>query len=390
MQGKEGESLHTVKSTKYSSNRLEELAEKSAQKNGGSTAHYIAANQALKEDLIDFLNEKFYGMQQKINDLKEEIKQSRAKEVELLREINTLKSKCRNQNSSQQDVYLIGSSILREVKPNDLKNGCVKSISGGKVKDIQADISNLEFTPKTIISLVGGNGIDSEREINKVVAEYTVSLTKMKEKFPNTKVVVAGLPPHHPTNKIRTKTKGYNESLKKCCDTNNICFIENESLFEYRSGEVDVTSYIMTGATPAVHLTRSATIRLLKNIQQKVPEMILSDQMQADSSYADAVKRKPQTETKQNSHVRLQQQKDHYQKRNTWNNPRGTYTNRQYGSSRIYESEADTRGCYFFSETNHTKNQCKFGQKIACNFCKKLGHKEKFCVLKRNSYVRDY
>ena len=60
---------------------------------------------------------------------------------------------------------------------------------------------------------------------------------------------------------------------------------------------MDVTSYIMTGSTPAVHLTRSATIRLLKNIRQKVPEMILSDQMQADSSYADAVKRKPQTET---------------------------------------------------------------------------------------------
>ena len=122
-------------------------------------------------------------MQQELNDLKEEIKQSRAKEVELLREINTLKSKCRNQNSSQQDVYLVGSSILREVKPNDLKNGYVKSISGGKVKDIQADILNLEFTPKTIISLVGGNDIDSEREINEVVAEY--ALTNMKEKIPN-------------------------------------------------------------------------------------------------------------------------------------------------------------------------------------------------------------
>ena len=122
-------------------------------------------------------------MQQELNDLKEEIKQSRAKEVELLREINTLKSKCRNQNSSQQDVYLVGSSILREVKPNDLNNGYVKSISGGKVKDIPADILNLEFTPKTIISLVGGNDIDSEREINEVVAEY--ALTNMKEKIPN-------------------------------------------------------------------------------------------------------------------------------------------------------------------------------------------------------------
>ena len=212
MQGKEGESLHTVQSTKYSSNRLKELAEKSAQKNRGSTAHYIAANQALKEDLIDFLNEKFYGIQQEINDLKEEIKQIRVREI-------NLKSKCRNQNLSQQDVYLVGSSILREVKPNDLKNEYVKSISGGKVKDIQADISNLEFTPKTtIFSLVRENDIDSEREINEVVAEYVVAMTKMEEKFPNTKVVVAGLPPRHPTNKIRTKTKHYNKSLKKCCD----------------------------------------------------------------------------------------------------------------------------------------------------------------------------
>ena len=104
-------------------------------------------------------------------------------------------------------MYLVGSSILREVKPNDIKNGYVKSISNGKVKDIQADVSNLEFTPKTIISLVGGNDIDSEREINEVVAEYAVVLTKMKEKFPNTKVVVAGLPPRHPMNEIRTKTK---------------------------------------------------------------------------------------------------------------------------------------------------------------------------------------
>ena len=96
--------------------------------------------------------------------------------------------------------------MLREVKLNDLKNGYVKSISGGKVKDIQADILNLEFTPKTIISLVGGNDIDSEREI-EVVAEYAVALTNMKEKFPITKVVVAGLLPRHPGMKFEPKPK---------------------------------------------------------------------------------------------------------------------------------------------------------------------------------------
>ena len=34
----------------------------------------------------------------------------------------------------------------------------------------------------------------------------------------------------------------------------------------------------MTGATPAIHLTRSATIRMIENIQKVVPSMILSDE----------------------------------------------------------------------------------------------------------------
>ena len=32
--------------------KLDDLAEKSAQKNGGTSAHYIAANQALRDDLV--------------------------------------------------------------------------------------------------------------------------------------------------------------------------------------------------------------------------------------------------------------------------------------------------------------------------------------------------
>ena len=39
-------------------NRLEDLAEKFVNRNG-TTAHYLVANQALKEDLISFLSAKF-------------------------------------------------------------------------------------------------------------------------------------------------------------------------------------------------------------------------------------------------------------------------------------------------------------------------------------------
>ena len=48
----------------------------------------------------------------------------------------------------------------------------------------------------------------------------------------------------------------------------------------------------MTGHTPAVHLTRPATIRMLQNIQTFVPGMLLSVKMTQDApkkSYAQAV-----------------------------------------------------------------------------------------------------
>ena len=78
--------------------------------------------------------------------------------------------------------------------------------------------------------------------------------------------------------------------MKEWCTTNNIKYVENEQLFEFRNGNIDEGSYIMTGETPAVHLTRRATIRLLKNIQKAVPEMIVSEKIPENTSYAKVVK----------------------------------------------------------------------------------------------------
>ena len=290
----QGENVNPVSMHELRSHKLEDLAEKSANKNGGSTAHYISANQALRDDLVDFLKSNFEYLHKQIAELKEEVKESRAKEAELTQEIKSLRSQCiSSKPPSKHDVYMVGSSILREVKSGDLKNGYVKSISGGKIKDIKEKIANLQFTPKTIITLAGGNDIDSDIEIEKVVSEYSVTLTETKTKFPDVKLVVAGLPPRHHSNEMRTKTKDYNEAMKKWCQVNNVSFIDNETLFEYRSGEVDTSSFVMSGVTPAVHLTRPATIRMLKNIQQAVPELMLADLQHQGHSYADVLKKTP-------------------------------------------------------------------------------------------------
>ena len=287
---------------------------------------------------------------------------------------------------------MVGSSILREVKSGDLKNGYVKSISGGKIKDIKEKIANLQFTPKTIITLAGGNDIDSDIEIEKVVSEYSVTLTETKTKFPDVKLVVAGLPPRHHSNEMRTKTKDYNEAMKKWCQVNNVSFIDNETLFEYRSGEVDTSSFVMSGATPAVHLTRPATIRMLKNIQQAVPELMLADLQHQGHSYADVLKKTPAEMRPNHENKDNRNRQPTYKYTPTTNYQRRPNYHLQQEHNYNYQKngQSQPRGCYFCSETNHTMQQCKFGQKITCNFCKKLGHKEKFCKAREFSYDNNY
>ena len=65
--------------------------------------------------------------------------------------------------------------------------------------------------------------------------------------------------------------------MRKWCQANSMSDVNNDDPFEFRSGEVDCGSYVMSGATPAVHLNRPGTVRMLENIQQAVPEVILSN-----------------------------------------------------------------------------------------------------------------
>ena len=52
--------------------------------------------------------------------------------------------------------------------------------------------------------------------------------------------------------------------MKKWCETKRVKYVVNEELFEYKSGDVDCSSYIITGKNPGGHLIRTATIKILE------------------------------------------------------------------------------------------------------------------------------
>ena len=138
-------------------------------------------------------------------------------------------------------------------------------------------------------------------------------------------------------------------------------FINNEEMFEFRSGEVDSGSYVMDGPMPGIHLTRPETIRMLENMKKVVPNMILSDQRHTvKKSYAQAV-------TAGNR---------------TW---RGTSNN--IVSKKIHDGTAKERRrysggkqptCWHCGVLAHTRNVCKYSEPMQCHCCGDYGHKRRY------------
>ena len=271
--------------------KLNDLVEKSGK--NGITPYYIAANQALFSDLFNHLCPKFELLHllvsqsnKELETCKAELADSKERELKLLDKVQNLEKQvldlqsCQtNQPDTTDDFYIVGSSILRDVSPHDIQNGKTKCIRGGKITDVKENIQALESSPKAIITLIGGDLESKHSSVENVSSEYNLMLTEAKSKFPDARLVVAGLPPRFPSTEVRTKVKDFNQSTKNWCEANDIKFIDLEAPFELRNGDVDKSAYITTGATPNVHLNRPGTVRLLESMQKEIPELRLNKSM---------------------------------------------------------------------------------------------------------------
>ena len=179
---------------------------------------------------------------------------------------------------AKDEFYIVGSSILREVRDTDVINGRVKSISGGKIDDVKANIQSIKYQPRNIITQIGGNDLNEDNStVENVTSKYELLLTETKKKFPESSLIISGLPPRFHNDIIHTKVKDFNEKIRNWSEQNKIKFVDNEAIFEYRNGDIDKDSYIMSGDMPALHLKRKATVKVLENLKKSIPQLLLSD-----------------------------------------------------------------------------------------------------------------
>ena len=315
-------------------------------------------------------------VKEELSKCQQELSIARQNEQLLLEKITVLENRVQmNQTKSNEDVYMVGSSILREVKQTDIVSGTVRSISGGKISDIKADLNSVKFNPKTIITYVGGNDlIDENKTVESVSRDHGLMLIDAKSRFPNADIIDSGLVPRTEIEETRIKVKDFNQVTKEWCNANSIKYIENEDCFELKSGDIDISCHNMSERNPAVHLNRRGTIRLLENISKHIPHLKLSQSLH-----------KPLVQNRENhkkSYAQIMSRGNHLWKKGSTqdvNHQTEHYYHdcRKSGSSDV----SNRRRCYNYNcgDFNHNRSTCKYDQKLRCKSCFEYGHKQKFC-----------
>ena len=134
----------------HEGSKLNELAERLTQRNGGSSQNYIVATQALRDDPVSFLNTKLTSVIQETTSMKTEIitlktelseckiklQKSEESEAQVLEKLVAMEKRnsklVKNTDDPKEDYYIVGSSLSKEVRETDISNGVTKSIPGGK------------------------------------------------------------------------------------------------------------------------------------------------------------------------------------------------------------------------------------------------------------------
>ena len=159
--------------------------------------------------------------------------------------------------SIKQPTLVVGSSILKGVKTNELKpNTTVRSFPGATTATLKDKLSayNIEKC-KTVILHVGGNDAHDGKDLNTFCDDYISLLESLIDE--DRRIIVSGLLPRKGID-----LEPYNEKLKSLCEENNIDFVDNFDSFFLASGELPTTYY----RYDKIHLNVNGTKKLLSNI----------------------------------------------------------------------------------------------------------------------------
>ena len=170
-------------------------------------------------------------------------------------------------------TLIIGSSIIKSIKPWELKDTVIRSHSGARIHTIRHQIRKMDLSPyRNIILLVGGNNCSEGRSLSNIEQDYDRLLFEMKERTDNRcNIYVSGLPPRSDTD-----VDAFNDMLLDICEYHNVHFINQNRYFYDERGFVKEYLYQHDG----IHLNKRGTLSLVHNMDIAVPILKATKQRQ--------------------------------------------------------------------------------------------------------------
>ena len=218
-------------------------------------------------------------------------------------------------NVTRGTTLLIGSSLIKHVKPKSLHHTLVQTMRGASVLDAYHRLSNTTLGPYSQIVLqFGSNDLDKRPEL--VTLEYKLLLSAIKlNAKPNSKIYISAIPPR--LDRRAKAAKSLNCHLSSLADPEaNIFFVCHDDAFFTTAGvSVELSSYL---ARDRYHLNKKGTEVLLSSLNET-----LGFKKPHKSSHSPAP---------QNPH--------------------------HHGSHQT------PRRCYNCGETNHMRDRCWYGRKL--------------------------
>ena len=287
----------------------------------------------------------------------------------------------------EKRTLVIGSSIIRDMSKTQLENTDLTCISGGRIKDIAAEVNKTPSDKyERIILVAGGNDCEPRDPSTKVspadiVDQYKSLVDICKQKTPL--VTVSSICPRNSKEEVRNRIDSVNAGIQVLCGDENVDYVDNNLSFYLKDKSIN-DAYLLDDG---IHLTYKGTNRLAQNLNLKLKngEKTVCDfhshkRSQRRKKY-ESLNTEPDTASNDEENLdHLFWRRAHYKAKTSANQSVMKYSTSPSSYSPKMENRYTRQGemrCYFCYESNHTRRSWRHEKPLVCNTCGAEGHKAK-------------
>ncbi|CAC5404252.1 unnamed protein product [Mytilus coruscus] len=183
-------------------------------------------------------------------------------QIHNLKHVKSNKTQNFEQSSSDKNL-IIGSSILKGIRPSDLSKTDIRTFRGANIDRITSEIMKMNLsTYKNIILQVSGNDISAGKSLKELEEDFeSLIWAALSCCNKDCNIIVSGLPPRYDVNVYSA-----NLVLEKLCQQFGFVFIQQYEMYMSDSFNQNKGSYTHDG----IHFNSRGTSRYIKTINNIV------------------------------------------------------------------------------------------------------------------------